>query len=83
MTKANPDYQSAYGYCSVTGAKKISQIKTISSYIENVDLGFLNQDKVEETFNIFRGRAISKRYNQPMTRKSYINYMKELDFFLK
>ena len=83
MIKANPDYQSASGYCSVTGAKKISQIKTISSYIENVDLGFLNQDKVEETFNIFRGRPISKRYNQPMTRKSCSNYIKELDFFLK
>lgn len=83
MIKANPDYQNAFGCCSVTGAKKISQIKTISSYIENVDLGFLNQDKVEETFNIFRGRPISKRYNQPMTRKSCSNYIKELDFFLK
>jgi hypothetical protein len=79
----SPEYQNPNKSCSVTGVKKISQIKTISTYIENIDLGYLNQDKVETFFNIFRGRPISKRYNKPMTRKSCVNYIKELDFFLK
>jgi transposase len=65
------------------GKSKIDQIKSVLSYVPDVDLATLDYRGCDEVFGVFRRRPVSKRYGLPMTRKSCTNLIGELGrFFL-
>ncbi len=71
------------GQLTDNGKTKLDQIKTIITYVPDVDLGTLDYQGCDDIFGIYRRRPISKRYKKPMARKSCSNYIGELGrFFL-
>lgn len=71
------------GTLTDNGKKKVDQLKTIISYVPNLDLGALDYHGTDEIFAIFRRRPPSKRYKRPMSRKSCSNYIGELGRFFR
>jgi hypothetical protein len=57
------------GTLTDNGKTKIDQLKTIITYIPNLDLGALDYLGTDELFAIFRRRPASKRYGKPMSQK--------------
>jgi len=70
------------GTLNDNGKTKIDQLKTIITYVPNLDLGALDYHGTDELFAIFRRRPVSKRFGTPMRRKSCSNYIGELGRFL-
>ena len=70
------------GALTDNGKTKIDQLKTIMTYVPNLDLGAIDYHGTDELFAIFRRRPVSKRYGNPMRRKSCSNYIGELGRFL-
>lgn len=69
------------GTLTDNGKTKIDQLKTITNYVPNLDLGALDYHGTDEIFAIFRRRPVSQRYGKPMSRKSCSNYIGELGRF--
>jgi len=71
------------GTLTDNGKTKIDQLKTITTYVPNLDLGALDYHGTDELFAIFRRRPVSRRHGIPMRRKSCSNYIGELGRFLR
>jgi hypothetical protein len=82
-THVGHEYRSPDGQITDNAKTKQGQIKSITSYVPDLDLAKLNFQGCDEIFGVFRRRPASIRYGTPMTRKTCSNLIGELGrFFL-
>jgi hypothetical protein len=77
------EYVDSDGKISDNGKSKWRQVKALSKYVPDMDLGELDFEKTDEVFGVFRRRPISIRYGTRMTPKSCKNYIGELGRFFR
>jgi predicted DNA-binding protein (UPF0251 family) len=66
---------------TANGKKKVDQIRTLTTYLQDADLGSLDYSACDSLFGVFRRRPTSERYSRPMSAKSCSNYLGELGRF--
>jgi len=77
------EYEQPDGSITDNANSKIRQTKTIMTSLPDCDLGELDYAGCDSKFAVFRKKPISKKYGEPMRRKSCQNYIGEMGRFFR
>ncbi len=77
------EYEQPDGTITDNANCKIRQTKTLITFLSDCDLGELDHAGCDSKFAVFRKRPLTRRYGNPMSRKSCQNYIGEMGRFFR